>query len=304
MILLHTNTYKNLAHKVQALLPNSVLGKVTIKQFADGEWYHRIESNLEYKTVAIIGGTINDAHTLELIDLAVTAGQLGAENITLVIPYFGYSTMERSVKDGEVIKAKIRAQLLSNLFSNNVVVEILLFDLHSEGIPYYFDKQVRTKHIYCKQIKKKAIDANIKGAFVIAATDAGRAKWVESLALEWHMQAAFVYKHRNDDSTTNVTGINADVANKTVVIYDDMIRTGGSILQAAAAYKNNGAAHIYVATTHGIFCDNALQKIQEQNIIQAVLCTDSYAPIINISNPLLQVYSIDSLIANILKNEH
>jgi ribose-phosphate pyrophosphokinase len=237
-----------------------------------------------------------------LYDIAATIVQLGAASLSIIIPYFGYSTMERAVQQGEVVKAKTRALLLSTIPSATTNIKIFLFDLHSEGIPFYFDNHVRTAHIYCKQVIKQAIDIFITEPFVLAATDAGRAKWVESLAEEWQMQAAFAYKTRVDGSTTKITGVNADIKNKIVVIYDDMIRTGGTLMQAAEAYHNLGAKAIYVATTHGIFCGNALDKIQAQGIIKKVIATDTHTAVHEfINHPILHIQSVSNLIANLIK---
>jgi ribose-phosphate pyrophosphokinase len=91
------------------------LGKVEVKDFPDGERYQRIVSDISDKDVILVAGTISDQDTLELYDLACALVKYGARSLDLVIPYFGYSTMERSVKRGEVVTAKTRARLLSSI---------------------------------------------------------------------------------------------------------------------------------------------------------------------------------------------
>ncbi len=90
-------------------------GEVEVKQFPDGERYQRVLSDVDCREVVLVGGTISDADTLELYDLACTLVSLGAQSLTLIIPYFGYSTMERAVYPGEVVTAKTRAYLLSTI---------------------------------------------------------------------------------------------------------------------------------------------------------------------------------------------
>ncbi len=299
MVVFSIQEYQYLAIEIAALHSQMILGIVERKQFPDGEIYHRLLTSVIDQKVIIIGGTVSDAATLELLDLAEGCVQNGAASIHLLIPYFGYGTMERAVKTGEVVKAKSRAQLLSSISAAQQNTNIYLMDLHSEGIPYYFENNVRAHHVYCKPVIMKAIQQLGGTNFVLAATDAGRAKWVESLAEEMQVTAAFVYKNRSSGSTTTVTGINADVQDKTVVIYDDMIRTGGSLMQAAAQYKVKGASNIFVVTTHGMFTNNALQKIQEQGIIEKIICTNTHSNVQNLQHPLLEVHSIASVAQSI-----
>jgi ribose-phosphate pyrophosphokinase len=300
MILFTTQAYAYMIPQIMASNITIIKGDIEIKIFPDEESYHRIITNVQNKDVAIVGGTINDKATLELFDLAISLANSGANSLKIIIPYFGYSTMERAVKNGEVVKAKNRALLLSAIPTANVPTKIFLFDLHSEGIPYYFEQNVHASHIYCKQLIIDACKTLGGNNFVLAATDAGRAKWVESLANEMEVSSAFIYKNRLSATETAIVGINADVQNKNVVIYDDMIRTGGSLMSAAAAYKNNGANKIYVVTTHGMFNNNALNKIESQGIIEKIICTNSHANASVIKHNLLQVVGLENMIAQLL----
>jgi ribose-phosphate pyrophosphokinase len=297
MILLHTKNYKYLTKQVLVANAKYTLGEVEEKYFPDGESYHRIVTEIRGKDVAIVGGTISDSETMELFDFAVTSAQNGARSITLVIPYFGYGTMERAVHFGEMVKAKNRAILLSSIPHTQLPTKILLFDLHSEGIPFYFGTNVQTQHIYCKKLIMDACKKLYPAEFVLAATDAGRAKWVESLAAEMHCEAAFAYKQRTDGQTTNITGVNANVFDKHVIIYDDMIRTGGSLMQAADVYAKQNPKSITVICTHGLFNNNALDKIKAQGIINKVICTNSHPNAVEMQKDNLEVISIAHLIA-------
>src|SRR5205814_1132047 len=127
-----------------------------------------------------IGGTISDGDTLELYDLATGLVQNGAQSLTLLIPYFGYSTMERPVKPGEVVTAKSRARLLSSLPAAIEGNRVMLLDLHSEGLPYYFEGAMRPVHLYAKAVITAVARRLCGDDFVLACTDAGRAKWVQS----------------------------------------------------------------------------------------------------------------------------
>jgi ribose-phosphate pyrophosphokinase len=204
--------------------------------------------------------------------------------------------MERAVEVGEIVKAKNRALLFSSIPTCAEANKVYLMDLHSEGIPYYFDRDIHSTHIYCKKVIIEAAKELAGFDFVLAATDAGRAKWVESLANEMNVKSAFVYKHRLSGNETQITGVNADVNDKVVVIYDDMIRTGGSLMQAAKAYNQAGASKIYAITTHGLFTNNALQKIKDQAIIQMVISCNTHPNSLLYKCDLLHVKSVAGII--------
>jgi ribose-phosphate pyrophosphokinase len=131
---------------------------------------------------------------------------------------------------------------------------------------------------------------------VIASTDAGRAKWVESLANDAGVKAAFILKRRLKGDDTEVTAINADVAGKTIIIYDDMIRSGGSIVNAAKTYKDAGAGDIYVITTHGLFVNDCINKLKNTGLIKKILCTDSHANTQYIDDDFVEVITLADLI--------
>ncbi|WP_114940413.1 ribose-phosphate diphosphokinase [Mucilaginibacter endophyticus] len=267
--------YEYLAEKVLAL-GTCERGEIEVSHFTDGERYQRILSNVEGREVLLIGGTVSDSATLELYDLASSLVSYGADSLTLVIPYFGYSTMERAVKPGEIVTAKTRARLLSAIPKSNRGNKVMLFDLHSEGIQYYFEQDLYPVHVYCKDIVIEAATRYGGDNFVMASTDAGRAKWVESLANDMGVNAAFILKRRLKGDHTEVSTINADVAGKTVIIYDDMIRSGGSIVNAALTYKNAGAGDIYVITTHGLFVNDGIGKLKACGAIKKLICTDTH----------------------------
>ncbi|SMD45460.1 ribose-phosphate pyrophosphokinase [Aquiflexum balticum DSM 16537] len=287
--------YKYLQEEI-LLLGDFEGGEIEVKIFPDGERYQRILTPVNGRDVVLIGGTISDSDTLEIYDLAYALIKYGARSIRIIFPYFGYSTMERAVKTGEVVTAKSRAVMFSSLPRTSLGNHFIFFDLHSEGIPHYFEGQALISHVYCKPIVVKAARELADDGFVMACTDAGRAKWVESLANEMGVNAAFVFKRRISGEETEVTSISADVAGKDVVIYDDMVRTGGSLINAAKAYKAAGAKKIYTITTHGLFNNDALNRIQSSGVIEKVVSTDTHPNSIALKSDFLQVKSIAALI--------
>lgn len=252
-------------------------GELTLRHFPDGERYLKFDTPVDGRDVVLVGGTVDDASTLSLFDLGCAAVHYGARRLTLVIPYYGYATMERATKPGEVVTAKTRAALFSAIPPASYGNRVLLLDLHAEGIPHYFERGLVAHHVYAKPIVRELIvDLGGDEPFVLACTDAGRAKWVESLANDIGVPAAFVFKRRLDAERTEVSAIDAQVAGRRVVIYDDMIRTGGSLVGAARAYLRAGATSIAAVATHGVFPGDALRRLQGTALFSAIACTDSH----------------------------
>ncbi len=299
ILLFSTPKYKYLADKIY----NEQFfeyGEIEIKKFPDGERYQRIISEVKDRNVVIISGTISDEETLTLYDLACAIAKYDAKKLTIVVPYYGYSTMERAVKYGEVVTAKTRARLLSAIPNAKDGNHFIMVDLHSEGIPFYFEGDVTSKHLYAKKVIREAAlnmaERHGYNDFILASTDAGRAKWVESLANDMGVGGAFVLKRRISGTNTQVTAINADVKGKFVIIYDDMIRTGGSLIHAAQAYKDAGAENIAVISTHGLFPDGAVKKLRDSGLFSEIIVTDTHPNALMYESEFLKTVSVSELI--------
>jgi ribose-phosphate pyrophosphokinase len=253
-------------------------GEIERKAFPDGERYLRLYADVWARDVVLLGGTPTDQDWLEVYDLGSTISREGARSLTIVMPYFGYSTMERAVLPGEVVTAKTRARLISAIPPCEAGTRILLFDLHADGIPYYFGDQHVTHHLYGGPLVMETIRRTMGDEpYILGATDAGRAKWVQSLAHRLGVEPAFVYKSRDAKTgALSVTGVNADVRGCDVVIYDDMIRTGGSLLQAGRAYLAAGARKVHAITSHLVLPGDALDKLQRSGVFASICGTDSH----------------------------
>ncbi len=253
-------------------------GEIERKLFPDGERYLRILPELHGRDVVLLGGTPSDADWLDVFDLACGIARGGARSLSIIMPYFGYQTMERAVKPGEVVVAKTRARLLSAIPAPEGGTHLFLFDLHTDGIEFYLDDRILSRHVYGAPIVTTKIKERMAGRpFVLGACDAGRAKWVQSLARDMHVEPAFVYKRRDATSGgTSVTGINADVKGREVVIYDDMIRTGSSLVQAARAYRAAGATKVHAIASHLVLPGNAYAELRATGVFESIMGSDSH----------------------------
>jgi ribose-phosphate pyrophosphokinase len=254
------------------------VGSIERKTFPDGERYLRILDKVWGRDVVLLGGTPSDLDWLEVYDLACAISRNGARSLSMVMPYFGYSTMERAVLPGEVVVAKTRARLVSAVPACEGGSRVFLFDLHTDGTEFYFGDGLVTRHVYGAPVITRAIADAMGGApYVLGACDAGRAKWVQSLASVLGVEPAFVYKRRDAKSGgLAVTGINADVRGREVMIYDDMIRTGSSLVQAGRAYLAAGATRVHAIASHLVLPGDALQKIQASGVFASLRGTDSH----------------------------
>ena len=272
-------------------------GEIERKTFPDGEHYQRIATPLTERHVVLVGGTIDDGSTLALFDLACAAVGYGARRLTMVMPYYGYSTMERATQPGEVVTAKTRARVLSAIPPASYGNRVLLLDPHSEGIPHYFEGGVVSVNVSGKPVLAPLI-ARLGGeGFVLGSTDAGRAKWVQSLANELGVDAGFVIKRRVSGSKTEVAAIGAQVKGRPVVIYDDMIRTGSSLAEAAKAYANAGASQVFAVCTHAVLPGDALDRLHATGLFTAIACTDSHPRARELEGDRLEVVSVAGLFA-------
>jgi ribose-phosphate pyrophosphokinase len=295
----YVEEYKVLGEAISKLL-GAKPGILECTRFPDGERYLRICSSVRNEDVIVVGGTINDSVTLDIFDLCCGLVAEGCRSLKIVIPFFGYSTMERAVKRGEVVTAKTRSRLFSAVPIAPFGNQVILLDLHTEGIPFYFEGTVKTQHLYAKNLVMTAARALGGSDFTLGSVDAGRAKWVESLANDLQVQAGFVYKRRGADGQVAVSGVNIPINTGHVIIYDDMIRSGNSILQAAEAYKAAGAKRISLITTHGVFTPGSIARLKQGGLISAIVSTDSHPMALAIKDPILQVVSTAKLFADYL----
>jgi len=279
------------------------LGEVEAREFPDGERYRRIVTPCRGRDVILLAGTVTDADTLALYDVACASVYYGARRLSILLPFFGYSTMERAIRPGEVVTAKTRARLLSSIPDAAMGNEIIMLDLHVEGITHYFEGSMQPRHLSARPLIAELARGLGGDDFVLACTDAGRAKWVEALANELGVACAFAYKRRLGGADTEVIGVSERVAGKKVVIYDDMIRTGSSLMGAAEAYIEAGATEVSALTTHGVFPGEALSDLRKSGLFAAIACTDSHPRARELADSFLQVHSIATLLADSLHDQ-
>jgi ribose-phosphate pyrophosphokinase len=274
------------------------------EEFPDGERYLCLpladRFALVGQSVVLVGATDSAASLDELYRLGCTAVKEGARTLVLVVPYFGYSTMERAVQPGEAVTAKVIARQLSSLPRAPRGNWVLLMDLHAAGIVHYFEGDTVALELYAESKVVPAIERLGLRNLCLASTDMGRAKWVEKFANRLHAPVALIHKKRVSGSETRVNAVVGEVAGRDVVIFDDMIRSGGSAVQAVEAYLASGAASVHLVATHLVLPGDAIAKL-EAAPLRVVVGTDTHPNHRLVEGrPRWQVVSVVDLFADVV----
>ena len=284
---------KKIAKNLKLKLVNS-----NIKRFADGEIYVEINENIRGNSIFVIQSISTPANDnlMELLICIDALRRSSAKNITAVIPYFGYARQDRKV----VPRTAISAKLVSNLITNAGAHRIVTVDLHAGQIQGFFDIPVDnlfSTPIFSKHIKKYISNKNI----ICVAPDVGGVERARALGQKLNVGLAIVDKRRPAPGKSQVMNIVGNVKGKNCLLVDDIIDSGGTIVNAAKALKEKGAKDVYVYVTHGVLSGNAVEQINNSKIKKLIL-TDT----IDNSNKIkksskIVVLSISNLMAEAIK---
>ena len=274
------------------------LVNTNIKKFADGEIYVEINENIRGNSVFVIQATATPANDnlMELL-LCIDALRRSSEkNITAVIPYFGYARQDRKV----VPRTSISAKLVSNLITNAGAHRVVTVDLHAGQIQGFFDMPV--DNLFTTPIFARYIRKNIKSKNLICVSpDAGGIERTRGLATKIKADLAIIDKRRPEPGKSKVMNIVGDVQGKDCIIVDDIIDSGGTIVNAADALVKKGAKNVYVFVTHAVLSGDAISKLQKSKIKKLVI-TDSIDNSKKIRKASkIEVLSIAQLMAEAIK---
>ena len=297
MKLLTGNSNKNLSQKISKFLKNRLVNS-SIRKFSDGEIYIEINENIRGNSIFVIQSVSSPANdNLMVLLLCIDAlKRSSAKNITAVIPYFGYARQDRKV----VPRTSISAKLVSNLIAKAGADRVVTVDLHAGQIQGFFDIPVDNLFatpIFARHVKKKIKTKNL----ICIAPDVGGTERARALGKLLNVGLAIVDKRRPKAGQSQVMNIIGDVRGKTCIIVDDIIDSGGTIVNAAAALKKRGAKDVHVYVTHGVLSGGAENKIKKSNIKNLVITDtiDNAAKVKNIKN--IEVLTISNLVGEAIK---
>jgi len=292
------NAHPKLAEAICKIL-NLSLGGALVSRFSEGEIRVKINENVRGKDVFLIQPTSPppNENVMELLIILDALKRASARRITAVLPYFGYARQDR--KDQP--RVPITAKLVANLITVAGADRLLTVDLHAGQIQGFFD--IPVDHLFAVSVFVDYIKKLKIPDLVVASPDVGGIKMARAYAKRLSAGLAIVDKRRAGPEKAEAMHILGEVKDKNVVIVDDLIATGISLIEAAEALKEKGAEKIYGAITHPVLSKNAVNKIANSSL-EKLLVTDTI-PLDNSKKHFkITVLSIAPLLAEVIKRIH
>ena len=264
------------------------LCEVTVKRFADGEIFVRIDENVRGRDVFVIQPTSPPGdNTLELLLLIVAAKRASAARVTAVVPYFGYARQDR--KDQP--RVSIAAKLMANLIVAAGADRLITIDLHQHQLQGFFD--IPVDHLYASPVFMEHYRSTDKEDFVVVATDVGAAKM------------AIIDKRRSGPNVAEVVNVVGEVEGRRCLIPDDMVDTAGTMVNAVEALHERGATEVYCIATHPLLSGPAVERLSGADIVEiAVTDTVAISEEKRTALPNLVEVSVAPLLARAIESTH
>lgn len=281
---------------------NIKLGTISTSRFADGEILVKSNTTVRGMDVFLFQSTchpVND-NLMELLIAIDSLKRASAKTITVIIPYFGYARQDRKAKGREPITCK----LVANFLEIAGATKVILIDIHSEQTQGFFDIPVDTMTASCvlfHEFKKR--NPTIIKNLTVVAPDYGAVKKVRNISEMLNLNLAIMDKRRPQPNVVEISNILGDVEGRNCLLLDDMIDTGGTMLQNIELLKQRGGQKIYVMATHGVFSNGALEKFKlalDNKLIEELYVADTIELNTKINNPNIRVVNLSSFYAEIL----
>jgi ribose-phosphate pyrophosphokinase len=249
------------------------LAKASVRRFADNEIFVEIHENIRGSDVFVVQSTSYPAndHLMELLIIVDALRRSSARRITAVLPYFGYARQDRRVGS----RSPISAKLVANLITNAGADRVLTMDLHAGQIQGFFD--IPTDNLYAAPIMVRDIkDRNLSNVMVVSP-DVGGVARARGRAQRINAPLAIGDKRRERAGESEVMNVIGDVAGHTCIMVDDIVDSGGTLVNAADALLANGAKDVYAYISHGVLSGGAVPRITGSKLKELVI-TDSIQP--------------------------
>jgi len=269
------------------------LARCLVRRFADQEIFVEIQENVRGEDLFIIQSTSYPAndHLMELLIIIDAARRASARRITAVLPYFGYARQDRKPS----ARTPISAKLVANLIVEAGAHRVLTLDLHAGQIQGFFD--IPTDNLFSVPVFTRDIKAHHDIADVmVVSPDVGGVVRARALAKRIDAPLAIVDKRRERPGEAEVMNIIGNVSGRRCVLFDDIVDSGGTLVNAAAALMDKGAASVLAYITHGVLSGGAVARITAAKLEELVI-TDSIQPTeAVIAAPNIRVCPIATLI--------
>jgi ribose-phosphate pyrophosphokinase len=260
------NANPELAQKICKFL-GVRLGKAKVSHFSDGEVQVEIDESVRGMDTFVVQPTcppVNE-NLMELLVMLDALKRASAGRITVVIPYYGYARQDRKVFP----RTSISARLVANLITVSGASRILAMDLHAGQIQGFFD--IPVDHLYALPVQFNYLKKKIKNEIVVVSPDAGGVERARELGKRLNASIAIIDKRREKANVSKVMHVIGDVKQKTAILLDDMIDTGGTIVQAAEAIMQDGAQAVYACCTHPVLSGKAVERINNSPLVEMVV---------------------------------
>ena len=291
-----------LAEKIAQYLGDS-LGKIELKNFPDGEIGARIDEDVRGRDVFLVQPTCHpvNENLMELLIMLDSFKRASAARITVVLPYYGYARQDRKAEG----RVPITAKLVANLLTSAGAQRVLTVDLHAAQIQGFFD--IPVDHLYAspvilKYVAKLNLDPR---DLIVLSPDEGSVKRVLRYQKNLNVNMAIVDKRRiSADQVENANLIGASLEGKIALIFDDMVSTATTVVNAARTARTVGKAKaVYILATHGVLCGPAIKNLREAPIEKMVI-TDTIPLTPEKRIPNLEVLTVSELLGDAIKRIH
>ncbi len=297
LLLLAGRSNRPLAAEIGEKIGKSPDG-ATIKQFADGEIFVRIDRNARGRDVFIVQSTTAPAdNILELLLMLDAARRASAARVTAVVPYFGYGRQDRKDQPRVAIGAKLVANLIVAAGADRVVS----IDFHQHQIQGFFD--IPVDHLYAAPVLTKYFKDLELENLVVVAPDVGSAKMARGTARRLDASFAIIDKRRPKANVAEVLNVVGEVQGMTCLLIDDMVDTAGTLSNAVYALRDRGAEAVYAAASHALLSGEAVARLSEAPIEEMVVTNTIDIPEEK-KFPNLRVLSVADLLAKAIDHIH
>ena len=300
MKLITGNSSRTLAEAVATKL-GLTLTRTDVRRFADMEIFAEIQDNVRGTDVFVIQSTSYPAndHVMELLIIIDALRRASASRITAVVPYFGYARQDR--KTGS--RTPITAKLIANMITNAGADRVLTVDLHAAQIQGFFD--IPTDNLFAAPVFLRDIRERFgQKKITIVSPDVGGVVRARAVAQRLGTDLAIIDKRRAETGQSEVMNVIGEVRDSLCILVDDIVDSAGTLCNAAAALRENGAVDVAAYITHGVLSGAALARIEKSQLGELVI-TNTIEPTDAIQNTKqLRILSIAPLIAEAIRRTH
>jgi ribose-phosphate pyrophosphokinase len=273
MKLVAGNSNRPLAHAIAAYL-KTPLTQCLVRRFADMEIFVEVQENVRGEDIFVIQSTSYPANDnlMELLILIDALKRASARRITAVIPYFGYARQDRKT----LPRTPISAKLVANMITHAGADRVLTVDLHAGQIQGFFD--IPADNLYAAPVMVRDIRKRFtNGNTTVVSPDVGGVVRARGLAKRIDAPLAIIDKRREQPGESEVMNVIGNVTGRDCIMIDDIIDSGGTLCNAAAALSERGASSVVAYITHGVLSGGAVAKIMASKI-EKLFITDTIVP--------------------------